>query len=299
MWSASSTIRTAETGAFPNSDHAETFGRNKENEPNQQGSTAGNAGVRTDIEKPIGATVRTEAPGWNVDEKDHRRCERQYWRRTMFLTALAAAGAIGSAFFAFGAWRAGQTTANAAIESNRLALEANKLSDNTAKRQLRAYLYVSHGDWASFGKNREGGEQFGALLSIYHAGATPAYNIRLDATIEVGRYMVAQTQLSLGNAIAMQGGTMIKRQYAVLSGNKPIEEPIAVSFDADAMRSTKSTDPLIGDNRFYLHGIIRYLDIFGIENLSPEHRYELCFVFHPEREPSGTERGCEQHNKPG
>jgi hypothetical protein len=270
------------------------------NDPNQQDSATGNAGAPSNIEQPGRPAVPADPVGWHADEKAHRCYEQKYWRRTIFLTALAAAGAIGSAFFAFGAWRAGQITANAAIESNRLAVAANKISDDTAKRQLRAYLYVSHGRWASFGKNRDGGDQFGALVSINHAGVTPAYNIRLDATIEVGRYMVTETQakLSLGPLIAAQGGSMFTRQYAVLFGTR-IEEFLAIPIQTEAMRSTQSNDPLIGDNRFYMHGIIRYLDIFGIENLSPEHRYEFCFVFHPEREPEGTERGCEQHNKPG
>ena len=56
-----------------------------------------------------------------------------------------------------------------------------------------------------------------------------------------------------------------------------------------------ANDPLIGDNRIYLHGVVRYLDIFGVENLQPERRYEFCFVYHPDRDPIGTERGCETH----
>jgi hypothetical protein len=63
---------------------------------------------------------------------------------------------------------------------------------------------------------------------------------------------------------------------------------------------TTSSDPLIGDHRFYVHGVIRYRDIFGLENPGvPDRRYEFCFIFHPEREPNGTEKGCEQYNKPG
>jgi hypothetical protein len=120
---------------------------------------------------------------------------------------------------------------------------------------------------------------------------------RLDATVEVGPYLLNQTKLD--SPIDMGGGTVTKREFAILYGANPIQLAVATPFSVDAIRLTTSTDNLIGDHRFYLHGIIRYLDIFGLEKPSLERRYEFCFIFHPDREPSGTEKACEKYNKPG
>jgi hypothetical protein len=160
---------------------------------------------------------------------------------------------------------------------------------DTEIRQLRAYLHVGHTPLiASDRKN-------GAIISINHAGVTPAFKIRLDATVEIGPYLLNQTKL--GEPIIMGG--IPKYQYAILYGAQPIQQDISIVFEPDAMRLIKTADPLIGDHRFYLHGMLRYFDIFGTDNPQLERRYEFCFVFHPDREPTGSEKGCEQYNKPG
>ncbi|MCU1340305.1 MAG: hypothetical protein JWO19_5886, partial [Bryobacterales bacterium] len=55
---------------------------------------------------------------------------------------------------------------------------------DTARRQLRAYIYVDHG---SFGPARADA-LIGPTITIRSAGATPAYKLRLAATIEIGKF---------------------------------------------------------------------------------------------------------------
>jgi len=88
-------------------------------------------------------------------------------------------------------------------------------------------------------------------------------------------------------------------EESILYNTESIPRTISMPQADEAMRAVWSKDPLIGDNRIYLHGVVRYLDVFGIEGLQPERRYEFCFVYHPERDAIGSERGCEKYNKPG
>lgn len=163
---------------------------------------------------------------------------------------------------------------------------------DTEIRQLRAYLAVDHGPLMITDATA------GAEVRIQHAGMTPAYKIRLDAAVEVAPYYLSTTKLG-------DPSTMAARQsfeYVVLHGGEPIKQMISLPPDSfEAIRLVKSSDPQkpLGDQRFYLHGSVRYFDIFGIEEQSPERRYDFCFVFHPERDPAGSEHGCEHYNSPG
>jgi hypothetical protein len=163
---------------------------------------------------------------------------------------------------------------------------------NTEIRQLRAYLTVNHGPLMMTDTTA------GAVIRIQHAGLTPAYKIRLDAAVEVGPYLLSATKL--GDPLTMAGRQNF--EYVVLYGGEPIKKTISLPAGAfDAIRLVKSSDPLkpFGDQRLYLHGSVRYLDIFGIEDPHHERRYDFCFVFHPDRDPAGSEQGCENYNAPG
>jgi|SRR5882724_1973752 len=241
-----------------------------------------------------------------VDESDtHRKeegrqntVEKKIEIATLAFVVLTTIGIFWQATILNESDHAIQKSAVAAKDAADAASKAVALSDKTAERQLRAYLYVSHEGWQQYPPQTPGsGPQYGTEIVINHAGATPAYKVRLDATIEVGPYLLNQTKL--GDPIAMSGGGTVKREFAILYGAIPIRLVVATPFDADALRLTTSTDRLIGDHRFYVHGVIRYLDIFGLDNPAMERKYEFCFIFHPDRQPDGTEKGCEQHNKPG
>ena len=167
--------------------------------------------------------------------------------------------------------------------------EANGIAKNGSITQTRAYLYVSHEPIVATQNS------LSAAISIHHAGLTPAYKIQVDTMMEVGRYLVGETRLP--DVTSGSVGGVERHTYSILYSTQEIPITVSVPLNADeAMRAVRSNDPLIGDNRIYLHGVVRYLDIFGVENLQPERRYEFCFVYHPDRDPTGGERGCEKYN---
>jgi hypothetical protein len=168
---------------------------------------------------------------------------------------------------------------------------ANTSADSEI-RQLRAYLYVRRFPIVADQNTAA------AKIEINHAGATPAYNIRLDAMILVGRYLVGDPELP--DVTSQSVGGVDRSQYSILYSTENIPKVISLPAGSqEAMHLVWSKDPAIGDQRLYLFGVVRYLDIFGVEGLQPERRYEFCFVYHPERDTVGSERGCEKHNKPG
>ena len=163
---------------------------------------------------------------------------------------------------------------------------------DTEIRQLRAYLMVEHGPLMMTDTTA------GAELRIRHAGLTPAYKIRLDAAVEVGPYLLSATKL--GDPLTMVGRQNF--ESAALFGGDPIRQTISLPAGSlDAIQLVKSSNPQrpFGDQRLYLHGSVRYRDFFGIENQQLERRYDFCFVFHPDRDPAGSEQGCENYNTPG
>jgi hypothetical protein len=207
------------------------------------------------------------------DQKRHWLDHAAVWVASA--AALAAAAAAGVA-----AWQAH-------IANQQLAV-----ARDTEGRQLRAYLYVRRYTIVADQMTAA------AKIEINHAGATPAYNIRLDAMILVDRYLVGEPKLP--DVTSQSVGGVDRSQYSILYSTENIPKVISLPADShEAMHLVWSKDPAIGDQRLYLFGVVRYLDIFGVEGLQPERRYEFCFVYHPERDPIGSERGCEKFNKPG
>jgi hypothetical protein len=179
-------------------------------------------------------------------------------RATFAASVVAAVGAVAAASFTgWQAWTA----------------------KDTENRQLRAYLFIDHGPLSEVAPGK-----FNADLAIRAAGVTPAYKVKLAATFEIGPYLLNETTLS-----DRVGGNTQDFDYAVIYGaDKARNQPISMQFLPEA------TKLLEGDSqRLYLHGNIRYSDIF-----SDEHQYDFCFVFHPSRDPHGSERGCEKYNQP-
>jgi hypothetical protein len=159
---------------------------------------------------------------------------------------------------------------------------------DTARRQLRAYIYVDHG---SFGPARADA-LIGPTITIRSAGATPAYKLRLAATIEIGKFPLPNAS-ELSDPFGRAGEGITIRNYPILYGSEgAITEQIAVKF------SQKAIDLLKVDfHRLYLFGGVKYLDVFGIER-----RYDFCFSFNGDPDSpikSAQEDGCDNYNKPG
>jgi hypothetical protein len=163
-----------------------------------------------------------------------------------------------------------------------------RIFKDTEFRQLRAYLYVSH-DALQQSKTSAG-----TTIFIKHSGATPAYNVRIDANALVGTYVLNSDEL--GDPITMGGS--IHKQVAILNGTDQLDLPVTLS-NSEAVRLLNATDKLVGDHALYVHGIVRYQDVFSVEGLQPERKYEFCFSFRPNVDVIGTEYGCDKYNKPG
>lgn len=246
-----------------------------------------------------GPAQQTDDNGWHAEEREHKREERTYWRIqkvvsaiTLIFSLIAAGGAAAGAYIAFQAFREAKRQADAAESQITVAKD-------TEQRQLRAYLHVSHGKWQQYPpQTPNSGPQYGTEIVLNHAGMTPAYKIQVVIVVQIAPYLLNQTKLD--NPLQMSGGGVIRREYAILFGEKPISVTAATPFEVNALRLTANPpDPLLGDHRFYVYGTIRYLDIFGLDSTKLERKYDFCFIFHPDREPNGTENGCEKYNKPG
>jgi hypothetical protein len=159
---------------------------------------------------------------------------------------------------------------------------------DTARRQLRAYIYVDHG---SFGPARVEAP-IGPTITIRSAGATPAYKLRMAATIEISKFPLP-SESELSDPFGRAGEGITKKSYPILYGSDgAISEQITVKFSQKAIDLFK-----IDHHRFYLFGGVKYLDIFGIER-----RYDFCFSFNAD--PDGPinaaqEDGCDNYTKPG
>ncbi len=205
---------------------------------------------------------------------------KRHWLDHAAVWAASAAALAAAAAAGVGAWQA-------SIANKQLVV-----AKDTEVRQLRAYLYVRR---FPINASQTGAD---AKIEIWHAGATPAYNIRLDVQMTVARYLVGD--LTLPDVTSPSVGPVDRSQHSILYSTEFIPKTVSMpEGSGEAMRAVWSKDPLIGDNRIYLHGVVRYMDVFGIEELQPERRYEFCFVYHPERDQIGSERGCEKYNKPG
>jgi hypothetical protein len=161
-------------------------------------------------------------------------------------------------------------------------------AQHTAERQLRSYLYVDHG---SFGPVRAEYPS-GPRITIRSAGATPAYKLRLAATIEIGKFPLPRGS-ELSDPFNRGGEGITRKSYPILYGSDgAISEEINVKFSREATDLLK-----IDHHRLYVFGGVKYLDIFGIER-----RYDFCFSFNADPSSpiaAAQEDGCDNYNKPG
>jgi hypothetical protein len=258
-------------------------------EPNKEDGAPGNGGKIAADAQP---STSAKPEGWHLDEKEHKAKECAHWAQqkrineiTLGISVLALCGAIYSAYISNSSLKAAIRAANEANRQSNAAEKQIHVAEDTEQRQLRAYLHVSHGPIEVTDTTAM------ATIIIGHAGATPAYELRLDAAMEVGSYLLNQEKLRPPSLPGM------RHEYSVLYGMDSIKQTIAIIQPAvEAIQLIKKSDYTRGPQyAYYLHGSVRYFDIF-----EKERRYEFCFVFQPDRSNSeGNESGCEQYNKPG
>ena len=100
--------------------------RQQRKTPGQQIGAGRDAHELRNLEQEGGAASPPAPHQWGVEQREHHRKERIYWRGVASITAIAAIGACSSAWFAWHAVKVGR--------------EQVKISRDTEQRQLRAYL---------------------------------------------------------------------------------------------------------------------------------------------------------------
>lgn len=225
--------------------------------------------------------------------KREYRCAQQgranHEQKTLFWTRVAGFGVWFYSIITAVIMGAGIYSAIQAKNSADAAIAAAKISSDTEIRQLRAYLYVRRYPIAVSPTTAS------AIIEIDHAGATPAYNIRLDADIMANQYLVGKLQLP--DVTAQNVSHVLQHQYSILYSTEHIQEAVTMPpWATEAMKLALTPN---SNYRFYIYGVVRYFDIFGLDKLQPERRYKFCFIYEPKTGDMGTERGCEDYNKPG
>jgi hypothetical protein len=183
-----------------------------------------------------------------------------------------ATGTIAAAYYARNQWLTAQQQLSAMRD--------------TEMRQLRAYLHAGHGPIEVSNTSAS------AEVRIFHSGQTPARQLKLDAVIEVAHFPLLPTE-KLISPVDMSG--IPKYEFAALYGPEPIKQKISTPANSsEAIQIQRESDPMKGGRqRFYLHGRVRYFDIFD-----HEWPYDFCFSFDPASDLDGGENGCEDYNRP-
>jgi hypothetical protein len=153
--------------------------------PQANEDTTSNTNEPSGSEHPNRAVAPPHAPKWHPDEQKHHSYERKYWAIIAILTGIAAVGAIASTILALQALRSSQESVGAARdavkEANRQAKAAEDqviISQDIAKRQLRAYVFVDKARITLDGNILRGS------VDVRNAGQTPAYDLTTKSGIQ-------------------------------------------------------------------------------------------------------------------
>jgi hypothetical protein len=146
-------------------------------QPKERQSPANDDSRTSDDREPVAVREDSEKISESSKEENHRNAERRHWAFekvfggiALFLTFIAAAGAIAAA--AFTGWQAW-------------------IAQDTEKRQLRAYVIVKSAEFArdnsgnlKFGREFPGGKELLIYYTVSNEGVTPAYDVFRQITVE-------------------------------------------------------------------------------------------------------------------
>jgi hypothetical protein len=161
-------------------------------------------------------------------------------------------------------WEAGEKqiavaafAANSSEQSARAAHRAAAIMDQTAERQLRAYVVVTHAKVTNF----EGMPEF--YLEYQNAGQTPAYDLVARVAVHLADWPLTEIPpLDMeGIASSVILGPSL-HGHTTINPDRALPEP-----DLAAIRS--------GGKAVYFHGLITYRDSFGT-NRETRFRYQIC-----------------------
>jgi hypothetical protein len=213
----------------------------------------------------------TEEAEYPRAERRHPVIERSIVLFALFFTALAMGAAITSAIIAFRALEAVTRSADT-------AREANRISQDTAKRQLRAYLGFSPGHVTQFAAN----QQFKSENTVKNYGLTPAYNVAITHGARVEPRSPAASYNVPGHLIMTT-----KTDATIL----PQHERTSRLVGAAALTEAQYNDIVKGAMVLVHQGTIEYVDIFKT------HRFtNFCFFYGVDEIKVGYGSLCTNYN---
>lgn len=153
-------------------------------------------------------------------------------------------------------WRDSDRAIRSAEDSAAAAQQSVKIAEETAMRQLRAYVHVNPGECRLKFRGEQGYEVL-AHLSMQNYGVTPAYKVRLAAMSTFHRF-----PLNSNDTFPAMDST----------GGAQATVPPNESFNFKELCSTLSqaefNEARNGGGALYLHGSVEYEDIYGDKHVT-------------------------------
>jgi hypothetical protein len=161
-------------------------------------------------------------------------------------------------------------------------------TEKTAERQLRAYIQASPNSVF----NLESGSKLEAYIIISNSGQTPGKEVERWAAMKISKPLTTSEVAELGWGDREEGKlvSMPHESHAIIRQSAP-----PTALEAAAI--------IKGDQRIYVFGQIKYIDVFDEPRTS-----EFCFIYYGEVQVWPKENGgpgyngtqarfCEKHNR--
>lgn len=166
-------------------------------------------------------------------------------------------GAIG-AILLFGTFIATVLATRAATKAANAAVDQVRVTDRTAKQQLRAYVAV-HSEGGSFGFPPPDGGTYQARVPVINRGQTPAFNMRFVTKIAILPFPRPEISIfSEYNLVFDEQQTNSDRVWF------PMEVGDITAISDEELTWKEYVRVLHSDTqKVYVFGIIEYEDVFG------------------------------------
>lgn len=187
-----------------------------------------------------------------------------------FVTFVAAIGGVVVAYGAFGESRRQADAAESQID----------IAKDTARRQLRAYAYVTLGNITNLGTP----ERPKGVASVQMIGQTPAYRLEFITNIATLPYPLKEPMRKFEPP-----GRPIEVTRSVLFPGQSFSHTVQLAYVPDPQQIALLKNAQ--QARFYLCGTVKYADAFS-------DRHEVLFCFNYDQEAISGSSGpqiCDQH----
>jgi hypothetical protein len=169
-----------------------------------------------------------------------------------------------------------QRATKAAIRAADAAIAQAKISEDTARRQLRAYIFPRQLQMIITAASVT------AHQKVHNAGQTPAYHVNILAGIDIRPHPIPDN----ANFAITPSAPIV---YAVINPGETLDGLLSVGNTFGADMADKIKDGNL--RRLYVYGSIVYRDIFLIERHS-----NFCFSYYGEGAALNNAEHCAKHN---